>query len=176
MLALAIALISSNFPPWDFELLQYRLGCWCIHQAGWDIQSLFYWRNWWWQGLRRSVKISMFPPLQHSCEHLWSWGIHVVSVSSLWLGNRPPSDWGLVHYHLVGHLLSQPPWGLSVWCGGSGLYEWPFHINGCHVHHRRLPVGWACFIHRNSWNTSLPSFNHPCTYNLMVYCGIPSIL
>ena len=163
IMSLAITSISSDFFLWVFGLLQDRLECCFICQVGWGVQDFLYWRHWWWQGLRRAENLSMFPPVHNSCGHLWTSGFHAVSDSSFWLGHISPSDWGLDHYHLAGHLLSHPYWGWRVWCGGSGVYEWPCRQNFWHGHHRRGPVYWACLLLMMSLNASLPSSSHPCS-------------
>ena len=118
----------------------------------------------------------MFTPVQHSCGNLWAWGFHTVSDSLSCIYHRSPSAWGLEHYNFSGNLLSHPHLYRIVWCGGSGVYEWPCRQNGCHGLHIRGPVYWACLLHIQSWNASFTSSIHPCTYTHMVYCGIPSIL
>ena len=107
---------------WGFGPWQDRLGCWCLCQVGWWVQALIYWIHWWWQGMSRTEKLSMFLPLHNSCDNLWTSGFHSVSVGSFWIVHRDPLYWGLDHYHLACLFLIHLHWGIMVWCGDSRLY------------------------------------------------------
>ena len=154
-------------------MIQDRLQCWCLHQVGWGVQSLFYWGYCWCQGLIIFEYIFISPPVQHSCGKLWTSGFHAVYASSLWIGHRAPSAWGLAYYHLDGSFLSHPIWVIRVWCGRKKVYEWTCCQNGFHGHHRREPVDWAYFLHIQSWNASFTSSIDTYPYTQMVYYGLP---